>query len=214
VFTGISDSGGVHWAPAGGGEPEALLTTPAGLIFEGVLTRDQRTLVYRRGGIPGDLYYVRLDSLTSPHPLVASRFDERSPALSPDDRWLAYVSNETGRDEVYVRPFPGGGGRWLVSAAGGTEPRWRRDGRELFYRNADSVFAVEVHAQSEFAPAQRALLFTGEYLTNPRHATYDVDPTGSRFIFVTGDPDDVGELILVQNLVAAAKPGAGLTRSR
>jgi len=213
-FASIGDSGGVRWVPSGGGEVEPLLTSPTGQIYEAVLTRDQRTLIYRQGGIPGDLYLVRRDSLKSPHPLVASRFDERSPTLSPDERWMAYVSNETGRDEVYVRPFPGGGGRWLVSAAGGTEPRWRRDGRELFYRNADSLFAVQIRAQPDFGVGQRTLLFTGDYLTNARHATYDVNPTGTRFIFVTGDPEEAGELILVQNLVSSARRNGGLTGSR
>jgi hypothetical protein len=91
-----------------------------------------------------------------------------------------------------------------VSAGGGTEPRWRRDGSELFYRNADTLFAVQVLAQPDFAVGQRAALFTGDYLTNSRHATYDVHPNGQQFIFITGDPDDAGELILVQNLVSTA----------
>jgi tRNA A-37 threonylcarbamoyl transferase component Bud32 len=208
LFTSRRGGGGIQWAPAGGGEMDSLLADSLQEIYEGVLTRDQRTLVYRVGGIPGDLYFVRRDSLGSPHPLVVTRFDERAPALSPNERWLAYVSNETGRDEVYVRPFPGGGGRWLVSAAGGTEPRWRRDGRELFYRNADSMFAVPVLAQPDFAIGPRALLFIRDYLTNGRHATYDVHPDGNQFIFITGEPEVAGELILVQNLVASvARPG-------
>jgi Tol biopolymer transport system component len=212
LFTSRRGAGGIQWAPAGGGEMDSLLPGSLQEIYEGVLTRDQRTLVYRVGGIPGDLYFVRRDSLGSPHPLVVSRFDERAPALSPNERWLAYVSNETGRDEVYVRPFPGGGGRWLVSAAGGTEPRWRRDGRELFYRNADSVFAVPLLAQPDFAIGPRALLFIRDYLSNGRHASYDVHPDGNQFIFVTGEPEAAGELILVQNLVASATRSGGRKR--
>ncbi len=214
IFAGLAGSGAMHWIPSAGGEMDSLHQSPGALIFEGILTRDQRTIVYRLGGIPGDLYYVRRDSLAAPHALVASPFDERSPALSPNDRWLAYVSNETGRDEIYVRPFPGAGGRWLVSAAGGTEPRWRRDGLELFYRNADTLFAVQVRAQPEFVVGQRAALFTGDYLTNPRHATYDVHPNGNQFVFITGDPDDAGELILVQNLLSTVFNRGGGKRSR
>jgi Tol biopolymer transport system component len=204
LFTSRVGASGIQWISARGGELDSLLPGSLGQILEGVLTRDQRTFVYRLGGIPGDLYYVRRDSLGSPHPLVVSRFDERAPALSPDDRWLAYVSNETGRDEVYVRPFPGARERWLVSAAGGTEPRWRRDGRELFYRNADTLFAVQVPVQGDFVAGPRTVLFTGTYLRNARHATYDVHPDGNRFIFITGDPDEAGELILIQNLVSTA----------
>jgi len=201
VFTRLVDSNGVFWAPPGGGSVETLYQRPGGQIFEGMITHDGRTVIYRVGGIPGDIYQVRRDGPDTPRPFLNSPFDERSAAISPNDRWLAYVSNETGRDEVYVRPFPEGGGRWLVSTAGGTEPRWRRDGLELFYRNADTLIAVQVRTQPDFAMGQRTALFTGPYLTNPRHATYDVHPDGRRFIFVSGDTEDSGELILVQNLL-------------
>jgi serine/threonine-protein kinase len=202
TFSDLSSEQGFRWLPASGGESEALLEKPGGPVFEGVLSRDGKSVVYRLGGIPGDLYYMRRDSLGRAHPLLTSAFDERAPALAPNDKWLAYVSNETGRDEVYVRPFPQGGARWLVSAAGGTEPRWGRDGRELFYRSADSVFAVQVRTDPDFAAGQRSLLFTGDYLTNYRHATYDVHPDGQRFVFITGETDDAGELILVQNILS------------
>jgi hypothetical protein len=75
--------------------------------------------------------------------------------------------------------FPDGGGRWVISAAGGIEPRWRRDGRELFYRNADTVIAVQVRTDSAFAVGERAALFTANYYKTGRHATYDVSPMDS-----------------------------------
>ena len=113
---------------------------------------------------------------------------------------MAYVSNETGREEIYVRPFPEGGGRWQVSVGGGIEPRWRRDGLELFYRNADTLIAVQVRAGPGFVVGKRTPLFTGDYVTSTRHATYDVHPNGQRFVFVTGDRTEATDLILVQNL--------------
>jgi serine/threonine-protein kinase len=192
-------SSGLYSAPAGGGAVDSLFT-PSGGLFEGVLSNDGRAIVYRTGAIPGDLFQVRRDSIDAPRPLVVTRFDERSAALSAGDRWVAYVSNETGRDEVYVRPFPGGGGRWIVSSSGGTEPRWRRDGGELFYRNADTLFAVPVLRGPEFAMGPRVVLFTSPYVTNGRHASYDVHPDGNRFVFVTGDLQGADEIILVQNL--------------
>ena len=153
---------------------------------------------------------------TSRHTLLDSRFDERAPGISPNDRWLAYVSDETGRDEVYVRPFPEGSGRWLISAAGGTEPRWSRDGKELFYRNADTLFAVRVltSSSSEFSAGERTALFTGNFMRNPRHANYDVHADGQRFIFLTGEDDDSGELVLVQNVMAAATRSRSATPNR
>ena len=99
-----------------------------------------------------------------------------------------------------VRPFPAGGGRWQISTAGGSEPRWRRDGGELFYRNADTLFAVQVRTSPGFAIGKRTVLFTGAYVSNSRHATYDVHPDGQRFVFVTSDRSEATDLILVQNL--------------
>jgi Tol biopolymer transport system component len=173
--------------------------TPAGGVFEGLLSGDERYIAYRAGAIPGDLYYVRRDSLDAPRTIAATRFDERAPALAPGDGFLAYVSNETGRDEVYVKGFPGGATRWMVSSGGGSEPRWRRDGRELFYRNGDTLFAVPVSGGAEFVAGPRATLVIGNYITNGRHATYDVHPDGNRFVFISGPQEGTGEVILVQN---------------
>ena len=210
VYNTLRGENGVFAKPSGGGAVEQLMGTAERMIFEAILTNDGKHIVYRLGGIPGDLYYVHRDSIEKRHALLDSRFDERAPGISPDDRWLAYVSDETGRDEVYVRPFPEGSGRWLISAAGGTEPRWSRDGKELFYRNADTLFAVRVESpsQSGFAAGERTALFTGNFLHNPRHANYDVHADGQRFIFLAGENEDSGELVLVQNVMAAA------TRSR
>ncbi|HWP37141.1 MAG TPA: protein kinase [Gemmatimonadales bacterium] len=201
VFTQFT--AGAAETPASGGPVTTLFQGPN--VFEATLTRDERTIVYRANGIPGDLYYVRRDSLDHPHAVVASPFDERSLALSPDDRWLAYVSDESGRNEVYVRPFPEGAERWQISVAGGTEPRWRRDGRELFYRNADTVLAAALRLQPEFSVGQRVALFRGDYVANARHAGYDVHPNGQEFVFVTAEPAEARDLILVQNLLSAAR---------
>jgi serine/threonine-protein kinase len=191
-------SSGLFIAPASGGTIDSVFT-PAGGVFEGLLSGDQRYVVYRLGAIPGDLYYVRRDSLDARSTIAATRFDERAPALAPGDGFVAYVSNETGRDEVYVKGFPGGAARWMVSSGGGSEPRWRRDGRELFYRNGDTLFTLPVSGGAEFVAGPRSTLFIGNYITNGRHATYDVHPDGNRFVFVSGPQEGTGEVILVQN---------------
>jgi hypothetical protein len=212
VYTTLRGANGVYWKSAGGGAAELLFKPAEGVLFEAVLANDQNRVIYRLGGIPGDLYWARRDSSRAPRELVASRFDERAPALSPDGRWLAFVSDETGLDQVYVQPFPEGSGRWPISPAGGTEPRWRRDGSELFYRNADTLFAVSVQTRPDFSVADRVALFTGRYLFNDRHASYDVHPSGDRFIFVVGEAGESGELWLVQNVLApATRSGAGAT---
>ena len=105
-------------------------------VFEVVRTRDTTRLLVRLGVPPTrDIaLFVRGDSTTTPL-VAAGGFEEVAPALSPDGRWLAYASNESGRYEVYVRPFPdANAGRWQVSRNGGNEPVWAHNGRELFYR--------------------------------------------------------------------------------
>lgn len=112
-----------------------------------------------------------------------------------------------------MRPFPDVGERWQISVAGGTEPRWRRGGGELFYRNADTVFAAQLRTQPEFSVGQRVALFRGDYVANGRHASYDVHPDGQQFVFVTVNRARAPELIIVQNfLPAVSRRAAGSRR--
>jgi len=100
---------------------------------------DGKTLVFRQSGASDgsmDIGIVRLEGDGELEMLFETSFDEHTPKLSPDDRWLAYVSNESGRDEIFVTRFPPSG-KWQISTEGGTEPMWSRDGRELFYRNGN-----------------------------------------------------------------------------
>ncbi len=107
-----------------------------------------------------DIWKVSLDSLQVARPLLQSRFNVRWGRLSPDSRWLAYTSDESGRDEVYVVPYPGPGGKWQVSTAGGSFPQWRADGKELFFQAADQgMMAVDVRAGATFAVGVPRLLF-------------------------------------------------------
>ncbi len=104
--------------------------------------------------------------------------------VSPDGRWIVYVSDETGRDEVHVTSFPEPGRRWQVSAGGGSEPVWAKDGSELFYRRGQSLTAVAVELSPEFAVGQRSVLFGGEYFAYRYHAQHDVSPGSDRFLMV------------------------------
>ena len=91
---------------------------------------------------------LTFDSAPAARMLVPAAFGESAPELSPDGRWLAYQSDETGEMRVYVRPFPGSGARVPVSLGGGTEPAWAPSGRELFYRSGDSVFVASVEGSA------------------------------------------------------------------
>ena len=118
-------------------------------------------------------------------PIVSTLSEEFGARLSPDGRWLAYQSLESGRSEVYVRPFEGAGGRWQVSTAGGEEPKWSPDGRYLFYRSESLMMALPVEKSSTFQFGTPAELFSGVY--GPRTdtgITYDVHPRLEKFISV------------------------------
>jgi eukaryotic-like serine/threonine-protein kinase len=118
-------------------------------------------------------------------PFLRTRFSESVPRFSPDGRWLAYISDESGRYEIYVQPYPGPGGKWLISTEGGTEPVWNPNGRELFYRSGDKMMSVEVTTQPSFAAGKPRMLFGGRYeaapLTNPNYA---VSADGQRFLML------------------------------
>ena len=122
-----------------------------------------------------------------PSPFVLTAFDEWSPAFSPDGQWLAYVSNESGRNEVYVQPYPGPGGKWPISTDGGTEPAWSPDGRELFYRRDDQFFAVPIQTRPDFSAGQARALFEGPYEVVEGARNYDVTPDGKRFVMIRSD---------------------------
>jgi serine/threonine-protein kinase len=120
-----------------------------------------------------------------PQPFGHSQFDETAPRFSPDGHWIAYRSNESGRNEIYVRPYPGPGGKWQISTEGGTEPVWNPKGGELFYRNGNKMMAVDITSQPAFSAGKPRMLFEGAFALSPRSsANYDVSPDGQRFLMV------------------------------
>jgi Tol biopolymer transport system component len=118
-------------------------------------------------------------------PFLRTPFTESAPRFSPDGRWLAYVSDESGPLEIYVQPYPGPGGKWQVSTEGGNEPVWNPSGRELFYRSGDKMMALDIATQPSFAAGKPRVLFEGQYartlFTIP---SYDVSPDGQRFLML------------------------------
>jgi serine/threonine-protein kinase len=121
---------------------------------------------------------------------LRTQFTEGAPQFSRDGRWIAYVSNESGRPEVYVQPYPGPGGKWQISTDGGTEPVWNRNGRELFYRSGNKMMAVDVTTQLGFSVGKPRTLFEGQYAVSQFPNTsvgYDVSPDGQRFLMVKQD---------------------------
>jgi Tol biopolymer transport system component len=132
-----------------------------------------------------DLFSIGIDDTAhTERAVVQTRFNESAPAVSPNGQLLAYVSDESGRNEIYVRRLDGGERHWLVTTDGGTEPLWRRDGKELFFRRGPNVFAVAVGggAIPTFGTAVR--LFSGSYVGDSRWVHYDISPDGKRFLMV------------------------------
>ncbi|MGE0460386.1 MAG: protein kinase [Vicinamibacterales bacterium] len=151
----------------------------------------------------GDILARRTDRDVKPVPIVASRFTEVTPAISPNGRWMAYASSETGRREIVVVPFPNASdAKWPVSVGGGSEPLWSRDGGELFYRNGKGeLVSARVQTTGTFSIGATSVLFPDrDYLRFGVVRQYDVTPDGQRFLMIrkvaTGRES---RLILVRN---------------
>jgi len=187
---------------------ESLFTAPT-LGYTGVWLPDGSGLVTAATGLApeslNDIGIIRNGGTGPLEPVVSTRFREQFPALSPDGRWLAFASTQSGRNEIYLRSLDGGGDQVQVSLAGGVEPVWSRDGRELFYRAGEGVGADLVAAEIAFAPGpvvtRRTALFpvTG-YATATPHSNYDVSPDGRVFAFVAFN--QASRVMIIQNLPA------------
>jgi serine/threonine-protein kinase len=189
----VRDTGGtgiVVARPADGSGPDRRLVRIDRQIQEVDWSRDGRWILVRTDNSTsgaGDIVGIRTEGDSTPVPLVASGFTELNPALSPDGRWLAYSSDESGTSEVYVRPFPNtGDGRWQVSNGGGTGPRWSFDGRELYFLDPGSrLIAAQVARGATFVtPSSRSLFDASGLLLDTFHQSYDVTRDG-RFIFLS-----------------------------
>jgi len=178
----------LYWKAADGGGPDELLSTEPGNPHS--WAPDGRLLA-RAGGNPtggggSQVMLLSMDGGRETRPLLAKRegTEMAAPAIHPSGRWIAYVANDSGRRQVYVRPFPEGEGRWLVSVEGGTQPMWGRNGQELFYRDGDKMMAVRVTTTPVFRADTPRLLFEGHYESPAVRANYDVMADGQHFVMV------------------------------
>ena len=136
-------------------------------------------------GPNSDILVAHRDSADSPRVYVATPFSETAPAVSPDGHWLAYVTDETGEQQVYVSSFPAPGGREVVSIGGGIEPAWGRDGQTLYYRKfSGELIAATLRTDDGFAVVSRRTLWTAPYEISPDARDYDVYPDGEHFLML------------------------------
>jgi len=136
-------------------------------------------------------------------PFLNSQYEEWYPEFSPDGRWMAYTSDESNRQEVYIRPFPGPGMKQQVSTEGGSEPLWARNSRQLFYRRLDQVWVVDVWTDGGLSTGKPRILFEKPgYNRSYPIRSYDLSLDGQRFLMVRFEnrkPTPVTEMILIQN---------------
>lgn len=184
----------IFWKAADGSGPEERLMNGEG--SESIplsWSPDGQALIFSEYGNPlrsWDLWVFSREGEPKRWPFLQTEFRERLAALSSDGRWIAYASNESGRREIYVQPFPGPGAKWQISTDGGTAPVWNPNGSELFYidRESSTLWAVEVKTRPAFAVGKPRLLFQGKQVGGVggglQAANYDVTPDGRRFVMV------------------------------
>jgi serine/threonine-protein kinase len=173
--------------PADGSREAEAVTTINSDAYLKAIERDGEAALCDAGTFMnrGDIIRVPLKPDAQATPIINTQFNEFAAALSADGRWLAYQSSESGRPEVYVHDMAGSGGRWQVSTAGGEEPRWSPDGRELYYRNNNLFMSVAVDTRSTFQNGTPKTLFNGVFdLRSNSGVSYDVDPRGNRFLMI------------------------------
>lgn len=217
VFISMRDGvGNVFVQPVDGSRKAVQLTENKAYTYLGRIQPDGKaisifTLSAETSSM--DIFLLTLDGENSsgttpaePALFLQTPFQEGFPAISPDGRWMAYYSNETGRWEIYVQPLEetenqsAGMGRVRISTDGGEEPIWSRDGRELFYRWGSKIYVVNVTLGPEFRAGTPRVLFDGPFVNVPGWS-YDVSPDGKRFLLVENEELEKAnsELVVVTN---------------
>jgi serine/threonine-protein kinase len=192
------------WQTADGSAPAENLTAGEYVQWPGSVTPDGTTLAYveERPDTSSDIYLMRFAD-RAPVAFLNSRFAEQYPSFSPDGRFVAYSSNEGGLLEVYVRSYPGPGGRWKISLDYATEPLWSRDGKRLFYRSGTQVWMVDVRTDTGFEHSRPRLLFDKPgYSWSMPTRCWDISLDGRSFLMVKFDPRrdaPATEMIIVKN---------------
>ncbi len=196
----------IYWkAASGAGADEPLLEAAASTSVED-WSADGKLLLFNINSHEIDALPMSGDR--KPYPVLKAPFAQTRGNLSPDGRWIAYVSEESGRLEVFVQNFPPAGGKWQISTSGGTEPSWRRDGKELYFLNGTKLEAVDVKAAgSSFeAGIPKDLLDVPVVGETTRRNRYVATADGQRFLFVTSPKTlDTTPFTVVENWQTAFK---------
>ena len=203
VFSSDADDGVSLFRKAADGTGAAERLTPGGAVQAAQVwahDADALVLVSAKAGLDFDLNLLPMAGERTPVPLIATPFAEVYADLAPDERWIAYQSNESGIFEVYVRPFPNvADGKWQISQGGGVSAAWSSNGRELFYRGdylgASAMMAVEYTTDPTFTPSPPERLFDAPYRVSAfdRARPWDFAPSGDRFLMIKEGDRDASE---------------------
>jgi eukaryotic-like serine/threonine-protein kinase len=212
AYTVQGKSQNLYWKDAAGtGEPELLLDTPEDK-FVTDWSRDGTTLVFSSRGEQGwDLWAMRVTGDRKPFPLRKTKFSEATATLSPDGRFLAYQSSESGQNEIYVQEFPEARSKLQISMSGGRDAQWRADGRELYYCTPDGhIMAVAIEKGPSFAAGTPQPLFVARFSPMTTRSRFRPSPDGQRFLVNVPRPGDAtAPAVVVQNWGSALE---GATR--
>ena len=194
----------IVWQPSdGSGSPEMLVKDPP--VWKSVLSfsPDGTALAFvaLNAKTGGDIYILSLDGKRDVRPFLNSPAFEGGGQFSPNGRYLAYVSDETGQREIYVTTYPNPGTKWKISTDGGTHPLWRADGRSLYYRFGDRMMVADISEAGGFTASKPRLLFTGDYTygLNVTIPNYAVTRDGRRFVMIRDETTSRGGIHIVQN---------------
>jgi Tol biopolymer transport system component len=195
----------IYWKSAGGASAEELLLEDAENKAVEDWSPDGKLLLFNTASREIDAVPVSGDR--KPYPVLKASFAQDHGKLSPDGRWIAYVSTESGRREVFVQSFPPAGGKWQISNGGGTEPSWRGDGKEIYFLSGSKFEAVDVKATgSSFEAGIPKDLFEVQLDNVNRRNRYLAAADGQRFLFVTTPKSlDTLPFMVVQNWQTALK---------
>jgi len=186
------------WMPADRSRPEERLTSIGLQQSASSWSPDGRVLAFTQTNpeTGADVCLLPMDGDQKPRVFAQTKFAEGSAKFSPDGRWIAYTCNESGRDEIYVQPYPGPGPKIMISTDGGTDATWKRNGGELYYRNGDKMMVVSVTTYPQFTASKPRMLWEGRYShglgsscgpPGPTSSNYDVTADGQRFIMIRED---------------------------
>ena len=186
----------------GGSEPQLLRVTPQ-ISHVTAVAGEYAAVMVSDPATNTDLWLM---SLHEPYEMKAfkkSTAVERQGALSPDGKWMAYSSNDSGRTEIYVEPVPGPGGRKQISSDGGDQPRWVRNGREIVYRNGTKMMSVPLQTHPTFQAGKAVELFDRKFDPGAAVAGYDVSPDGQMFVMTRSEHDNPTQIRVVMNWTAS-----------